>query len=506
MANAIRSLLTTAFLSAFTWNLNCALAATPAPARGELLGAPQKVGSYTVSALLSSLSDGWLTQELLKRVFAPVCSVTAYHFQYETVGGHGEATTASAALMIPSGVDARCRGPRPIVLYAHGQRDLRFNDISNLDSASNYEGLLLAVSCAAHGYITVAPNYAGYDTSTLTYHPYLNADQQSKDMIDALTAAHSLLQSLNLVANGKLFVTGYSQGGHVAMATHRALQMAGIPVTASVPMSGPYAMSAFGDAVFMGRVDAGAVDQFVMLASSYQFSYGNLYGVPTQVFEAKYASGIESRLPSTVGVDTLIAAGLLPPSALFNDVPPAAGLAAITPARTPVNLAAIFAAGFGADNLVTNAYRLEYLEDAATAPDGGYPNTTTALPPVGPHNMLRIDLKSNDLRNWVPTAPVLLCGGNEDPVVFFLNTQLMQAYWAAYAAPETPVAYLDVDSKGGPYEYIKAGFRATKDLIELTAILDGASDGGRAALLSQYHTILVPAFCVQAARAFFDAH
>ena len=37
------------------------------------------------------------------------------------------------------------------------------------------------------------------------------------------------------------------------MATHRAMQAAGMTVTASAPMSGPYALSAFVDAVFRGR-------------------------------------------------------------------------------------------------------------------------------------------------------------------------------------------------------------------------------------------------------------
>jgi len=77
---------------------------------------------------------------------------------------------------------------------------------------------------AAHGYIVVAPNYAGYDTSSLPYHPFLNGDQQSKDMIDALAAARTALPNTSSAAtsdSGKLFVSGYSQGGYVAMATHK---------------------------------------------------------------------------------------------------------------------------------------------------------------------------------------------------------------------------------------------------------------------------------------------
>ena len=55
--------------------------------------------------------------------------------------------------------------------------------------------------------------------------------------------------------DGRLFVTGYSQGGYVAMATQRAMQAAGMKVTAAAPMSGPYTLAAFVDAVFYGEIN-----------------------------------------------------------------------------------------------------------------------------------------------------------------------------------------------------------------------------------------------------------
>src|SRR6185437_11974882 len=180
-----------------------------------------------------------------------------------------------------------------------------------------------------------------------------------------------------------------------------------------------------------------------------------------------------------------------PPSgAVFNSMPPPPALASITPATEPRNLASVFTMGFGPDNLVTNAYRLDYLVDAASAPDGGFPNTTTVLPPEQPKSGLRIDLKRNDLRNWSPAAPMLLCAGNSDPVVFYLNTQLLQAYWAL-SAPESPVTSLDVDSSpfnGDPYQAIKAGFAAAKDAIEVEAFFKG--ENRRTAVLDQYHGVL----------------
>src|SRR5262249_28656433 len=162
-----------------------------------------------------------------------------------------EGASASGALMLPSGTDAACQGSRPILLYAHGTSTERTFNIANLASPNNAEAIAIALEFASQGYIVVAPNYAGYDTSSLTYHPFLNADQQSKDMIDALKAARSALPTATaptVLDNGKLFITGYSQGGFVAMATHRAMQAAAAVVTASAPMSGPYALSAFGDA------------------------------------------------------------------------------------------------------------------------------------------------------------------------------------------------------------------------------------------------------------------
>src|SRR6202034_844940 len=108
--------------------------------------------------------------------------------------------------------------------------------------------------------------------------PFLVADQQSKDMIDALTAARTALSSNSQVSdNGQLFITGYSQGGYVAMATHRAMQAAGLTVTASSPMSGPYALAAFGDAVFYGDVNGGATISTTLLITAYQASYSNIY-------------------------------------------------------------------------------------------------------------------------------------------------------------------------------------------------------------------------------------
>jgi Secretory lipase len=476
--------------------------ASAPPQRGALIqNPPATVASYSPSDLLTLLAGSDLGKTFLQLAYTPKCTITVYHLTYQTVDPQGNVTPASGALMVPNGSDPDCTGPRPIVLYAHGTTTDRNFDIAQLDASDSEEGVLLAAVFAAEGYIVVAPNYLGYDTSTLGYHPYLIAAQQSKEMIDSLTAARTALPTAsapNSTDDGKLFVTGYSEGGYVAMATHSAMQSAGITVTASAPMSGPYALAAFGDAIFEGEVSDSAPVSVALLAVAYQNAYGNIYATTADVFASAYAPSIATLLPSTTPLNELVAQGQFP-AALFSSTPPSPSYAIYTPATSPAELASVFAAGFGSNYLVINSYRSSYLSDALAAPDGGFPTQTTGLPAADPSNALRVELKANDLRNWTPQAPILLCGGNSDPTVFFFNTTLMQNYWTAHPPATMPVI-LDIDSAptaNDPYASLKTAFAAAKSLVD--------AEGGEAAVLADYHATLVPPFCVSAVKSFFDA-
>jgi pimeloyl-ACP methyl ester carboxylesterase len=488
---------------------------TPAPStpqRGQLLTTPPTlVASFGTADVLGLLGVDTLGKELLTLAYSPICTVNVYALKYETIGGKSELTTSTGALMVPSGPASGCQGARPVVEYAHGTSANKNYDMAQLSGANaSSEALILAALFAAEGYIVVAPNYAGYDSSTLAYHPYLVGAQQAAEMMDVLAAARSALPvalAPTVTDNHKLFVTGYSQGGYVAMAAARAMQAAGETVTAAAPMSGPYALAAFGDALFLGEVDANATVNVALLANAYQNAYGNLYSAPTELFATPYASDIGGLLPSTTPVSTIYSEGLLPDNTLFSSTPPAAQYASVTPATTPSDLAPVFAMGFAStDYLVVNSYRLSYLQDEQANPDGGFPITTTGLPPAAPTNTLRQDLKTNDLRNWTPTMPMLLCAGDEDPEVFFFNTQLMQAYWAN-TAPSAPATVLDIASAptaNDTFTDEKDAFTAAVAVVELAAIAGGATDGGQAAVLADYHAQLVPPFCLAAVKSFFD--
>jgi hypothetical protein len=498
------------------------------PVRGALIqNPPPRTAFFTAADFTAKLNASADGRSFLAIAGTPKCGVDVQYIKYGTVGGAGESTDASGALMTPSGGPG-CTGSRPIVLYAHGTTIVKSFNLANLmdESGAAYsEATLIAAAYAAQGFIVVAPNYAGYDTSKLAYHPYLNADQQSKEMMDALSAARKALPGLlqPVQDSGKLFITGYSQGGHVAMATHKAMQAAGQTVTASAPMSGPYAMGAFVDAQFYGNVTLGSTLFTPLLVTSYQKAYGNIYGSLTDLYEPAYAAGIDTLLPTDTPRSALIApGGKLPQTALFNRTPPTAPagsppslqptLNAISPPTTPDALAPLFALGFGTSNLITNQARLNYLLDAFANPDGAIPAVTTVMPAANPTSAIRIAAKKNDLRNWTPARPVMLCAGSGDPTVLYgVNTQLMQAFWSrpSPAAPDAGLlTVLDVDSAptgaADPYAAVKAGFSQAKTGTAAAAVSAGASDGGAAAVIQSYHGGLVPAFCTVATRGFFQ--
>src|SRR5882724_11052617 len=71
------------------------------PSRGTLLqNPPELVATITAPSLLLELSST-AHQQLLSLSGTPLCDIVLYHLKYTTVGGVGEATTASGALMVP---------------------------------------------------------------------------------------------------------------------------------------------------------------------------------------------------------------------------------------------------------------------------------------------------------------------------------------------------------------------------------------------------------------------
>ena len=493
----------------------------------------------TVKTISSFTATQINTQFGLNTTATPTakCDIKIEKVSYRTVGAAGERTNATAALMLPSGDSADCQGDRPVLLYAHGtttDKGYDFAQVGNVKNPAVGEANLIAANFAAQGYIVVAPNYAGYDESKLDYHPYLVAQQQSTDMVDALDSARNIIERKKrandtnyskIDDSGKLFIAGYSQGGYVTMATARLLEAQKKPVTAIAPSSGPYALAAFGDEIFRGNVNIGASRFAPLLGIGLQAKYGNIYNKKSDIFLDKYA---DAQLPSNTAFDELVKAGKLPNNALFQKNASDPRLAGLSPGK----LFSILGGYDDTDYLIKTDFRAAYVADTQKNPDGLWADNGDGRTAANPENNLRKALKDNDLRGYVPTMPTFICGGNQDPTVYFdTNTgsmvKLIQAAAAQNSAKKLNITVLDVDTENEAsrpdYQTLTIIGQASMNPWKVNDVVkkvqtnfsnsvkkvkdDADPNGGVAALLAfytNYHGDLVSPACTEATREFFN--
>ena len=397
------------------------------------------------AAQIDQLTSNGIERLLLREVTGDAdCDVEVRTITYQTTGGAGESTTATAGVAVPVGGNPVCNGPRPLVLYAHGSSANRnYNIVTSNEGFSGIAGAVFA----ARGYLVVAPNYAGYQDSWLDYHPYLNANAQADDMIDALRAARALLAGETRVSEKQLFLSGYSQGGHVAMATHRRMELHHadeFTVSASFPMSGPYSLEQTLRESLSGRNSEGASQLLPFIADSWQRAYGNLYASPADIYEAPYDQTASGLFPGELSASDTVRANLLPEHLLASQ---------------------------GAPWLLKGDYVAQVLAD------GEHPFRRAA--------------RLNTPLDWAPRAPMAMCGGGKDETVFFDNTYRARD---AFRALGVEVPYFDFnDSSTLPSGRTNTLYLRFRSIYLFRRNLDG------------YHVALAP-YCARLARDFFSKY
>ena len=171
---------------------------------------------------------------------APRYAVQAYRLEYLTSDADGREVRASGLV----GVPVKAAGARsPVLSYQHG------TIFSNADAPSqNAVPSEVAVVLASLGYLVVAPDYVGFGASQGQPHPYLLAEPSALATVDLLTAARTWREQALVADNQQLFLTGYSEGGYVTLAAHRAIEQRNLTHRAQlrmvVPGAGPYDVQA----------------------------------------------------------------------------------------------------------------------------------------------------------------------------------------------------------------------------------------------------------------------
>ena len=204
---------------------------------------------------------------------------------------NGATYNVSGALFVPvDGEGQALECAFPTHTYMHGTIFLR-------EDAPSYEGFegQLGFLMATNGVIALMPDYLGLGSSTDVLHPYVHADSEAEAGIAMLEALENLQDDLGIGLNGQHFVSGYSQGGHAAMAMAKEMQEnpdAGFPLAAAAPMSGPYDMSGTQLPAGMAQEQYSNPAYLAYILLAWQQTYGNIFVDLSEVFQEPFASGL----------------------------------------------------------------------------------------------------------------------------------------------------------------------------------------------------------------------
>jgi hypothetical protein len=249
------------------------------------LSASELQGQYLINIQsLGVVSSTEVSEEL---GFPVEVGVRTYKLNYEAFDWNGELDTLSGLLTIPDYEAVAF----PIVTYQHGTSNSPQAVPSN--RSSGYEECL---AYSASGYATMAPDYFGLGDSD-GFHPYVHAESEALAGVYMILAGKEAMDQLSVGYTDQLFLSGYSQGGHAAMALHKMLQeewSTELPVTASAPMSGPYSISVVMRDLILSDETYFFVGYVPYVILSYEFVYGNIYDDYEDVFKPQYVPDIEA--------------------------------------------------------------------------------------------------------------------------------------------------------------------------------------------------------------------
>ncbi|MEZ0324319.1 MAG: lipase family protein [Fimbriimonas sp.] len=301
----------------------------------------------------------------------PEVGATLYGVTYSTVDLKGNPTTASGAVAIPDGATAAS-----LVSYQHSTATLK----TNVPSGNNDEGLFILASFASSGnYVVSMADYLGLGSNP-GLHPYMHSATEASASIDMIRAARQLCTKLNVTLSKKLFLAGYSQGGHATMALSKAIQdmnTAEFSVTASAPMAGPYDLS--NSQIHFALDDQGPDTPTFMayVTLAYNMIYG-LYTNPSTAFVSPYDVQVPVLFNGTQDIDAVAAALPSDEAQLFQP-----------------------------------AFSNEFLQPGA----------------------LQNALQANNLYNWKPMMPMTLYHARSDNIVAFENSEKAYDTFQTNGAP-----------------------------------------------------------------------
>jgi predicted esterase len=177
-------------------------------------------------------------------------------------------------------------------------------EVSN--GAPDYATALLMTGYA--GFASVDPDYIGFGASKDTIHPYIMKKASARASVDMIKASMKYMEDQGVVLNHQLYITGYSEGGYVAMATAQKAEeeLINVNLMGVAPMAGPYNVKDLAD------VEINATRKMVYPAflADLIYSYSHYYSdvnlsEVTPIAPAKFALAFNGQY-DTVAIHTIL--------------------------------------------------------------------------------------------------------------------------------------------------------------------------------------------------------
>ncbi|MGW6528407.1 alpha/beta hydrolase [Streptomyces venezuelae] len=296
--------------------LTAAPAAQGAEGAGTADGRPAAVAHHTGRGALlrvtpvADLSRAEVAAFLKKGEFGTETvryGVRAYRLTYRTVDTQGRPTTATGLFVLPK-AQSETERHRALGLVSDAHGTMVHRDYA--PSVSEDFGRLSPYLHAAAGQAVAAPDHLGLGKGP-GVHPYMDARSAVTASEDMLRASRTAAEREGRTLSGDLYLTGFSQGGQVAMALAREARrgLAGFTVRAVAPVSGPHDLSgAEMPALFDGRVNDTSAVFYLSYFLVAQNRLHPIYKDPSDVFRAPYADGIEQLFDSRHSEEEVIPA------------------------------------------------------------------------------------------------------------------------------------------------------------------------------------------------------
>ena len=211
----------------------------------------------------------------------------AVRIVYNTKTPDGETVKASGLLVIPQISDAykqylASQGKSfsvSSICDNHGtifKNDEAPTVVEKSNGLPDYSTAVLMSGYA--GFATIAPDYLGYGESKGSVHPYIMKSSATASL-DMIKASIRYMQDNGIAYNGQLYISGYSEGGYIAMTLAREIEQnhAGeFTLKGVAPMAGPYDVALLGNYVLDAQKPMVVPAFLAEMASSYAHYYDDI--------------------------------------------------------------------------------------------------------------------------------------------------------------------------------------------------------------------------------------